>query len=584
MKTKHLLRFATTMFVGAVVVSGCVDNDYDLSDIDTTTELQVKDLVLPLNIDEIAMQEILHIEDTGHVKVVNGEYVLIDSGTYESDPINIPSINIPAPQIDPIKSKITLIENNVPASMSTLPTFPMRFDLGEQFSEFTYQQSGVSEYIVDLSLIVANFDIKIALTVDGLDDNIKSWTLEDFEMQLPKGLTGEPNMGSYDPETGIVKIGSQKVEGKTLNFKMSVTEVDTHKAGATLDNKTHTFTFSDRLRINSGYVAVYADDVINVAGIPSAADYVILFEMDELNVEVFGGKVKYDLDEISISDVPLTGIPDVLSQEMTDIKLVNPQIYVCFSNPLGTNFGLYAQTGLTLTAKRPNQPDQKYSIDNEYFLLSCAGCQGCQFCLSPTDPGQGNYFGKYVNAQYVPYTSLSNVLSGNGLPTAIGISLDNLCVPEQEIGHFPLGVDLGKMTGCYTIYAPLQLKNGSNIIYSSTEDGWWTEDIANLTIKKLQLETSITNDLPVDIEIKGYPIDVNGNQINNVVIEGVNVKSGVIDKPLLIRITGEIKDLDGIKFVATAKSTPQQESLRPKEHIVLKNIKVTVSGSYVTEL
>lgn len=578
---KFSLRSAAVVMASGMMLTGCVDNDYDLSDIDGTTELQVNDLVLPIDIDEIKMSDIVSIGDTGMVKVFNGEYVVLDSGTYSSDPIIIPSITVPAPDIAPIKSHITLIDDN---KVMATPTLPLVFNIGEQFSEFTYKSENVSEYIVDVNLIMANFDITIDLEVSGLENNIKSWKLEGLKMQLPKGLKGEPNMGIYNYETGIVEIGYVEVEGPTLNFKMSVTEIDTHKAGAVFDGKKHSFTFSDRLGVAEGYVIVTEDDITSIVGMPSIADFTIYPAMGELNVEVFGGRVKYNIDGIDIPDIQLTGIPDVLSQNMTDISLVNPQVYICFSNPLGANFGLSAQTGLTLTAKRPNQPDQKYTLDNPYFSLACNGCQGCQFCLSPIDPGQGNYFGKYVNAQYVPFTSLGDLLSGNGLPSAIGVSLDNLCVPEQDIDHLPLGVDLGKMTGCYTIFAPLQLKDGSKIIYTSTEDGWWDDEVAKVTIKKLQVAASITNNLPVDIEITGYPIDVNGNQINNVVIEGVKVESGAADEPLLIKITGEIKDLDGITFVATAKSTPQQESLCPDEHIVLKNIKVTISGSYLTEL
>lgn len=581
MKMKVLLHSAAAVLVGGMALTGCVDSDYDLSDIDGTTELQVKDLVLPVNIDEIKMSNIVSIGDTGMVKVFNGEYVVLDSGTYHSDPIVVPSIVVPSPDIAPIKSHITLIEDN--HVMST-PTFPLVFDIGEQFSEFTYHQSDVSEYIVDVNMIMANFDITIDLRVDGLENNIKSWVLEELKMQLPKGLTGETNMGVYDPETGVVEIGAIEVNGPVVNFKMSVTEVDTHKAGAVFDNATHSFTFSDRLGILTGYVVVAEKDITSLANMPSTADFTIAPAMGELNVDVFGGRVKYSIDGIDIPDIPLTGVPDVLSQNMTDISLVNPQVYICFSNPLGANFGLVAQTGLTLTAKRPNQPDQKYSIDNPYFSLACDGCQGCQFCLAPTDPGHGNYFGKYVNAQYVPFTSLGDLLSGNGLPSAIGITLDNLCVPEQDIDHFPLGVNLGKMTGCYTIFAPLQLKDGSKIIYTSTETGWWDEEVAKVTIKTLQVEALVTNDLPVDFEIKGYPIDVNGNQINNVEVEGLMVKSGATDEPLTIKVTGEIKDLDGITFVATAKATPQQETLRPDEHIVLKNIKAKISGSYITKL
>ena len=114
MRTKALLRSAMAMLMGGIVVTGCIDDNYDLSDIDTTTELQVKDLVLPLDIDEIAMENIVQIEDTGMVKVIIGEYVVLDSGTYKSDEIIIPSLTIPAPTVAPIKSHITLVENNTP--------------------------------------------------------------------------------------------------------------------------------------------------------------------------------------------------------------------------------------------------------------------------------------------------------------------------------------------------------------------------------------------------------------------------------------------------------------------------------------
>ena len=145
MRTKALLRSAMAMLMGGIVVTGCIDDNYDLSDIDTTTELQVKDLVLPLDIDEIAMENIVQIEDTGMVKVINGEYVVLDSGTYKSDEIIIPSLLIPAPTVAPIKSHITLVENNTPSSMKALPQFPMRFDIGTQMSSFTYKQSNVTE-------------------------------------------------------------------------------------------------------------------------------------------------------------------------------------------------------------------------------------------------------------------------------------------------------------------------------------------------------------------------------------------------------------------------------------------------------
>ena len=585
MNFKRFLLPSIAVAMGLCAFTSCIDENYDLSNVDTTAELQVKDLVLPINIDEIAMNQFVSIEDTGHIKVINGEYVLIDSGTYQTDDIIIPEIKIPAPEVPTITTTIKLLDNNTHSSAKAypfIPTFPLTFDIGHQVSEFEYKATNISDYIVDIELLGVNFDIAIDLVAVGLENNIKSWTLEDFTMRLPKGLTGETNIGIYNPETGIVEIGGLEVKGTTAEFRMSITEVDVKKAGVEFDYSTHTLSFKDEIGIHTGHVVVGKSDIVSIVNLPSTADLKILFSMGDINVNMFGGTIQYSLEGIEISDIPITGIPDILSQENTNIILANPQVYICFSNPLGTNFGLKARTGLTLTAKRPGQPDQKCSLDNPYFELSCNGCQGCKFCLSPQDPGQGNYWGKFYDAQHIPFSSLAYLLSGNGLPKSIGISLDNPCIPEQKIGHFPVGANLGKMTGCYTIFAPLQLGDGSQIVYSGTEKGWWSEEMDKLSIKYLQIEALVTNDLPVDLEITGYPIDREGNKIEGVTIEGFNLKTGVEDSPLQIKMEGNIEHLDGVTFVAKAKATGQ--SLKPDEHLVLKNLKVKVSGNYKTKL
>lgn len=595
MRTKALLRSAIAMLAGGIIATGCVDENYDLANIDGTAEFQVKDLVLPINIDEIAMKEFIGIEDTGHIKVINGEYVLIDSGTYESGDIEIPAVVAKAPQIAPVYSQIKLINSDKSLKdYPNIPSFPLRFDIGKQMSGFSYHEGGVSDFIISVDKIYANFDITIDLAVEGLDNSIKSWTMEDLIIQLPKGLTGEPNMGIYDSSTGEVVIGSQKVEGMTKRFKMSVTEVDMDIAGAIF--KDRSFSLKDSLGIRSGHIVVNEDDVIDVSTLiqKQVADFKVSFAMGDINIDAFAGEIQYDIDGIDIADIPITGIPTIFTQDSTDIILENPQIYIRFSNPLGANYNLYAQTGLTLTAKRHNgEPDKTCSVDA--FKLACPGCVGCQFCLSPTDPGEGNYWSSYTNAKHIAFPQLSDFLSGKGLPDAIGVSLDNPCIPQTEVLGFPLGVNLGKMTGSFTIFAPLQLKEGSQIVYSSTQRGWWTEDMDNLSISLLQIDALVTNDLPVDIVFSCCPIDKDGNEIKGVKIgdehehfdnfkikdQHIHLETGVTDAPLHISIAGNIEHLDGIRFMAYAKATGQ--TLKPDEHIILKDIKVKVSGSYISK-
>lgn len=594
MKKKILLCSSIACMMGGLLATSCVDNDYDLTDIDGTAQVQVKDLVLPINLDSISLKNIFDIEGESHIKEINGEYVLLDSGTYESDVIEIPAISVPAPYIAPIGPKLISIE--IPgaegSNPQSLPSVNLPdaicFNIGEELSEFEYKEDGISKYIDSIGRISATFDITIDLIVDSIDEYVNSWSMKDLEMRLPKGLTGTTNYGKYDENSGIVSIDNEVLNESTLRFIMSVESVDLNKAGAVFDPINHSFALKDKLGINKGKVEVVEADLkpnINYMNLPRQIPFTVKFSMGELNVTSFAGKVNYSIDGIDIDDIKITGLPEILSDSLTNISLVNPQIYVCFSNPLGINYGLHAKTGLTLTAKRPNPADNvECTIDNGTFELSCNGCQGCQFCLAPSDPGQGNYWGKFVNAQHIPFTSLSNILAGKGLPNAIGISLNNLCIPSQRIkGELPLGSPLGKVTGCYTIYAPLQFKAGSQIIYSSTEDGWSDEDLEKMTISKLEVSAVITNDLPLDIEISGQPIDVNGKPIPGVYIEGVRVSSGAVNAPLTIRVTGEIKKLDGITFVATASATESQMILCPEDNIILKNVKAKVSGSYDTE-
>lgn len=615
MRTKNLLRAVVVILAGGFIATGCIDENYDLSNVDTTAELQVKDLVLPLNIDEIAMKEFIGIEDTGHIKVINGEYVLIESGSYESDSITVPEIVAKSPNIAPVYSKIKLIDNSkslkdypdIPG-IPNIPSFPLRFDIGKQMSGFSYREGNVSDYIVAIDTIYANFDITIDLSVEGLDNSIKSWTMEDLVIQLPKGLVGRTylngnsDVGDYSPETGKVIIGSQKVEGMTAQFKMSVTEVDMAQAGAIFQNQS--FSLTDSLGIREGQIAVNENDVIDIQSLiqKQDANFKVQFAMEDININQFSGVIQYSIKGLDIADIPITGIPTIFTQDSTNIILENPQIYINFSNPLGASYGLLAKSGLQLTAKRYNgEPDKVCLIDS--LKLACPGCKDCQFCLSPTAPEK--YYGSYDRSQHIPFPDLANVLSGKGLPDVIGVSLVNPHIPAKYVKGFPireLDKDgkyvkkrFGKMTGNYTVFAPLQLKEGSHVVYSDTQRGWWTEEMDKLSISLLQIDALVTNDLPVDIVFSCCPIDKDGNEIKGVKIgddhehfddmeikdQHIHLETGVTDAPLHISITGNIEHLDGIRFMAYAKANGK--SLKPDEHIILRDLKVKVSGSYISK-
>lgn len=56
----------------AVMLTACVDDDYDLSNLDTTVKVNVNELIIPVNIDEVLLSDILKLDQDDHVEIVDG--------------------------------------------------------------------------------------------------------------------------------------------------------------------------------------------------------------------------------------------------------------------------------------------------------------------------------------------------------------------------------------------------------------------------------------------------------------------------------------------------------------------------------
>ena len=584
------MKLSNPMSLAAIAVvalsfSSCIDDDYDLSDIDTTAEFQVKDLVLPVNIDEIKLQSIIDLPEGGQIKIVNDEYVFVQDGEYESSDVSIPQVYLDAPQVPSVVTSVDLSQSGVMPQSLFPSDFELNYPIGEQLSQFSYNTSSVSDFIVDMEKIGADFNIKIMFSIKGIDDIVDSYTLRNFKLQIVPGLDLSLEEGSYDAKTGILSLNDGKHYGSSLEFYMKISGVDINGAGIDYDHNSHSIVFDGKVGIYSGEIVIVADDLkegVNILNIPKTIELHTDFDFSRMLITTFTGRIKYQLDGLDIAPVSLSNIPDILSQEKTDITLVNPQIYLSLNNPVA-KYNLSAQAGITITANRNNGQSTEHSLDNGYFTIAGTPQNDMNvFCLSPQKPQ--TYYEGYESALHVPYSSLATVLSGNGLPKSLTITLDDPIVPEQDVKDFALGQSLGIIKGSYMFYSPLELAPQSQIVYRSTEDGWNDEDVDAITIKVLELSALITNELPLDIKITGYPVDVNGNKINNVDIEGVNVVAGAVDAPLTIRITGEITHLDGIAFEAVATQGQEAKALKPSEVIHLKNLRAKVSGNYIKEL
>lgn len=570
-------------------MTSCIDNDYDLSDIDTTVRVNVDNLVVPINIDKITLSNIFDIKEGDRLQVVDGVYAVTEDGTFTSSDISINSIHMAAPSVPSSNVEIWAYEVN--GSNSPLRALTeLTFNLYTPMEDYNFHAANVSSYIESLGEIGCDFSFTVRVSIPQLAQILNTISINDLELQLPRGLefsSVPADNFKYDSNTGVFKILDPVTSNSagTFDLTFGISGIDASIA-ANYQYDLHTLDLEGQVGIAGGKIVVNLSnldpsfDISTIGRINLRVDY----GFTDINVTSFSGRINYPIDGFNVSDVNLTDLPDILSQDETNIVIANPQIFISLNNPLNT-YEAYATTGITIQGVRDNQYDEPCALDNGNFTIgrphNYTGIYN--YLLSPTASGAMT-FPEFPDPEHVGYKSLSNVLAGAGLPDALHITFTDPKLPSQEITNLPLGQSLGKVEGKYKFVAPLQFGDGSTIVYSDTESGWSSEDLDAVTIETLNVNLNITSELPINCNLTGYPIDKNGNRINNVDIVGAEIPAKAQNHPLQISITGEITGLDGIVFQARAVTQPDTAPLSPDMSIYLEKVRPVVSGYYQKEL
>lgn len=578
------------MIAFASLVSACVNDDYDLSDIDTTTQIKVDNLTLPVNIDVVTLGDIITFDEGSKIQpvVIDGVemYALTEKGTFSSDPITIASVTAPAPVLPPKESDLNQIVSGGMRAPSFDPsTGTITYEITEMGDDVHYNAGEVDRAIVSLESVKANVSFTITLKTINVTSGIKSVTFSDLVLQMPKGLDAQPERGVYDVATGLWTIDEYVTDGYNASISISASAIDFNVAGAVIDANHH-FAYDGEFKILSGYVSITPESLTE--SLPSTLRFRTEFALSDLEATAFTGVVNYKLDGMDIDPVSLSDIPDFLDCEGTNILLANPQIYLQVNNPVADN-ALDCSTGITLTALREGSAALPFSPDNGAFTIGHnKGVAGkYNFVLTPSMDNITVPEAYSDGLTFVQFTTLSNLLAspaGDGLPDQIGITLNEPQIPTQHVSDFVLGRTLPAVEGSYDLVAPLALKEGSQIIYTETEDGWNDEDVDAITITQLSLTATVTNQCPLAVELVAWPIDVQGNRIPGVEIISSRVEANSSEVALTIKMSGKVQHLDGVVFEARVDGSSDHTALSPSQTITLKNVRAVVSGYYEKEL
>ncbi len=572
---KSLFRFVLATLPVATLLTGCIDDNYDLSDIDTTSELKVNNLTIPININNVKLDNIITLSDGSKIQVYDNAYALLDNGSFHSSEIEISSVKAIAPKLP--NSNISVhINNQNSAGRKSIQS--LNFNLQEDRTPFSYTVDNVDPSIHKITAVETKpFALSITLNADKIASLVKNATIENLRIQFPKGLQATSSNGNYDPETGVLSVNSIKMVNNEISLTITSTAVDftLNDAGV---NANHSFHFNSEISILGGQLVV-SDEALNPQDIPSEFTLTTSYTLSDLELTSFSGEIDYSVKGIDINPIDLSDIPDFLNQDGTNLFLANPQIYLSVSNPLA-QYNLRYQAGLSIAALRENEPEQVFSINDPYFTIN-GNSERSNLLFSPTIPDK--FYPGFENATHYQFSSLSNILGGNKIPNSLRVSVIEPCVPLQTVKNFKIGVNIGSVEGQWQIVAPLALKPTSTIIYSKLEDGWNDADVDAIEISALEVSAKISTDLPIEATLTGYPVGIDGQKIMNVDIEPVVIPANAKDYDVVIRVNGTIRHLDGFYFKVVVK--PDSETpLGPNQTIMLNNIRARVSGSYIKKL
>lgn len=544
--------FICSAIVGLVSTS-CMDDNYDLSDIDTTSRIAVNDLVIPVNFSEVHLSDIISLDENSDIKIVKIDgvdyYAVTRSGDFDSKSITIQAPVAKAPDLE--------------SKNATLYSVGGVYTIPEMGDDFTFSCSDVDKSIAEIRIVeVSGLDFTIQFNTPSLS----AGTYENVRLRLPKGMKGSATAGTYDAGSGVWTIPSLPVSAAGI-AKATFTSKG-------IDFTANEFSYSNpKFEFTSNFSILGAE--LKAEG--TTVEFSVDFTLSELDVTSFSGKISYEIEGMDIAPINLGDLPKFLQGEETNIALANPLICLNTTNPVAGD-KLSFSAGLTLTANRDGETSKSFT--SEDFTVGYGSANGFyNTVLSPEKPSYVPE--KFEGFDWFAFPGLGSLLAGNGLPASLDVYVNNPRIPEQPVDNFVLGRKLDGVIGSYELFAPLALESGSTIVYTDIKDGW-NEDIEDMVINVLTLTATATNNTPLDATLTIYPLGVDGKRLSGVELTSSELKSGEPNLPLTFTLKGEIKNLDGIEIVAIVKSASSL-TLSPDQTIDLKDIRVKVNGYYQKE-
>ena len=580
--------------------TGCTDNDFDLSKIDTTIGIGGDGLTLPTNSTEnIMLDDFLELNNSDLVSIAdNGDYMFHKEGD-DCTPAH--------PNIDKVVVTSQGINNNFKVAVVVPPSALLsgrklskrakKIDLikaGGKVAEFEYVGNAPKE-IEELTSAGVSAPVTIRV---NLSNDLKSFVpkFKELTLQIPSYMhlditSCSPNSYSYNPKTGKITLTDVStasnivIEGKVnmLDFKATPT---TNNKLTFVANKKNEGKVNMKGEIET---SISFDEInANVTSIPSDLHLSAVMSMDDITITSAKGKFNPDIDLGNLGNIEINNVPDFLTGDEVNVNLHNPVIEL----EIGSDIAVTGKVSGTIVATFDNgKPNRSVDIP-KMTIKPNANTRIC-ICKHKEGVNATNY------DEVVEVPNLSDIFAT--IPKTIKFdadaSADATKEAEVKLGH------QYTITPKYNITAPLAFDAGANISYTDSFDGW-NEDIEDCEFAEgtyIELTADIENKLPAYLDVNADAIDVDGNKMSQNLIEvkvsnsiaastdGVQAKTTPIIITLREKKSGMLKKVDGLEYNIKLAAGEGNDAIVGKtinayhHTITAKNIKVKLVGKIIAD-
>ena len=575
------------VLLGGALLAGCVNDDYDFDEVDSTMGFIGGELQLPASsTTEITLDDVLELEDGDCVVAdpVTGDYSFVQDGddVAPSHP-SVDRIRV-AQRMAPEETPLPLERNSQGKyeASGNVQVFHFSGDKPEEVVELTSADLSADLSAGTTSDERASFDFTLNLT----DLRSVVSTVEELTIAFPEymELSGIDAGGMTFTQDGSEVTFSNLPTSRDLTLSVNISTLnfgfeESPNNRLVVDNKRNKI-FLD----GSIFVA------IRTARSSSSSSYVRVgssFGMDNFYISSVTGKFNPEIDMTDLGSVDVTGVPDFLRGDDVCVDLANPQVLLTIKSDLsmgGTVDG-------TIKAFF-NDGSGPVVVLVEGIKINAGGTTTICICRN-ADGITG-----YDDMKEVP--NLSDII--RRIPDRIEFSAVATADATKEV-EFELGRTYD-IRPSYTVKAPIAFAEDAQIVYRDTVDGWNSdlEDYELSDNSYIELTANVENRIPAFLTLSAYAIDVNGNRmsddeikvsVDNTILASSN---GVepVGSAIVVKVEQKQSDalerLDGLVFdFAASASNPQDGTdvvdnitLNSRNHTILINdIKVKLVGTVI---